>query len=292
MLIEFVTFHVAMSGADAVHPNQTLAHQEYLSMIDMMFASARLQHPRARRTVLSDARTALDAIARRLDAVERREMDCSQLMLERAVSQERHLMRSAFDRPMVVLDSDILLNAPLSDLFARDFDVALTWRGDNPAQPINGGFMILNNRRPEVVRAFFARYMDLFRGRYAKTDAGWFGDQLALRDSLGLTATEMQAQPMVDVAGCRVLLLPCDTHNFSPANRYAEIVHPAPGRAVLHFKGERKRLMAPYWEAWLAPRASWSLRTHWQAQRVRQRLHALAAAETVRTAPERGPNLA
>lgn len=275
--LEFVTFHVGVGDGSEVHPNQTLRHREYMSMIDMMFASARLMDMSARTIVLSDAGTDFDQCRTRINAIMRADVDGSKLMLERTLRQLRHVEASAFDMPMVILDTDILINAPLQPAITEDFDVAVTWR-ENKAQPINGGFLVLNNSRPEASRRFMRRLAATFAERYADS-AAWFGDQLALRDCVGLSLKEMRAKSLVEVDGCRIQLLPCDTYNFSPENRYSEILTDRADKVVMHFKGERKRLMGPYWRAWLRPRQSFSPLVHLRARGERKSLASMAAAE-------------
>lgn len=281
--MQFVTFHVALDNGETAHPNQTLKHGEYLSMIGMMFASVRMFDRAATTVVLTDTRTNFGALG--IDCVVREQVDGRMLMLERANAQMRYVESSAFESPMVILDSDILVNAPLQPIFDNDFDVAVTWRA-SAEQPINGGFLILNNRRPEVSRQFFRRFISIYREKYADR-AAWYGDQLALRDCVGLERTQMARRKMVEVDGCRILLLPCDSHNFSPENRYAEISADRPEKVVLHFKGERKRLMEAYWHAWLRPRRSLSPLVHLRAWHERRSLLRLVAAEA-----ESGPALA
>ncbi len=254
--LEFVTFHVALGSSKEVHPNQTLKHREYLSMIDMMFASARLFHPEAKTTVLTDPDTDFHGMEHSADRTVRSTIDNNRFMLERADAQSRYVQDSSFARPMVMLDSDILINAPLAPLFGRGFDVAVTWR-DNADMPINGGLLILNNTRPDVAKRFFSRFTAIYREKYSD-QAAWFGDQLALRDCVGLGLADLAARETVEVDGCRILLLPCDTYNFSPDNRYGEICSELPGKVVVHFKGQRKRLMGPFWRAWLRSRHSYS----------------------------------
>ncbi len=275
--LEFVTFHVSLRTSEAVHPNQTLAHDEYLSMIEMMFASARLFHPGAATTVLTDARTELKLRRGVVDRVVRAGIDTSKLMLERANAQLRHVLDSDFRQPKVILDSDILVNASLEPVFDTDFDVAVTWR-EREDQPINGGFLILNNARPAVTKRFFERFTTIYRDRYSD-QAAWFGDQLALRDCVGLGPSAMAKHDLVEVDGCRVLLLPCDLYNFSPDNQYSEICTALPEKSVLHFKGERKRLMRPFWRAWLRPRSSYSPKAAFDGWRERRWLHEQAAFE-------------
>jgi hypothetical protein len=205
-------------------------------------------------------------------------VDHGALMLSRAEAQLQWVEERDFTRPLVLLDSDILVAAPLGALFAEDFDVAVTWRA-SPEMPINGGLLLLNGRRPEVARRFFRRFVAVYRQRHTGANASWYGDQLALRDCVGIAQAQMAQQPVADVDGCRVRLLPCATHNFSPDNSFAAIASGLPGIQVLHFKGQRKRLMRPYWDAFLRPHES---RLPWAAllgRRARRRLQELAHAE-------------
>ena len=83
--------------------------------------------------------------------------------------------------------------------------------------------LVLNNRRPDVVRAFFRRFVALYRERHGGESASWYGDQLALRDLIGLDHQAMQRQPLCEVDGVRVRFLPCDPFNFSPDNTWSAI---------------------------------------------------------------------
>jgi hypothetical protein len=252
--LEFVSFHVALSPDRTVHPNQTVAHKEYLAMLDMMFASASLFHPGARRVVITDTQTSFEGMSSQPDAIARFPMDSQRLMMERAKAQQSYVQQSRFDRPILLLDSDILINGTLAHLFEQDFDVAVTWRASKN-MPVNGGLLILNNRRPDVAKAFFERYVRTYQEQYAE-QAAWYGDQLALRDCVGLTVKQYRKYRIHEVDGCRILLLPCDIYNSSPDNSFGEIDRPREEKLVLHFKGERKRLMGPFWRAWLHPRCS------------------------------------
>lgn len=276
---EFVTFH-ATPAAKEVHPNQHLHASEYVSMINLMFASAELFHPGLKKTVLTAMNTQLEGLncsasLLRFDLVSER------LMLERTKAQLMHVRASSFERPMVILDSDILINASLAPIFKQDFDVALTWR-PSINMPINGGLIVLNNLRPEAAKGFFERFLTMYQEKYANEEsAAWFGDQLALRDLVGLHHSQMSKQQIVSVDGCRILLLPCETYNFSPADRYGDICNKFTDKAVLHFKGQRKRLMHPFWEAQLFPRHSYSPRVQWSGYSMRRWLRERALAEAL-----------
>ena len=251
---EFVTFHADRpSESFGAHPNANLASSEYMEMIDLLCRSARIFHPGAECTLLTDKATRVTGLSGPINRVDST-IDHKALMLSRTLAQADYLAKSTFSRPMAFVDSDILVNASLARVFKVDFDVALTWR-INKAMPINGGLMLLNNRRPERVRAFFQRFVSIYLEHYAN-ESGWFGDQLALRDVVGLSHRVLSKSKLIDSGGVRVLMLPCDTHNFSPDNLYAEIATPLADKAILHFKGPRKRLMAPFWCAHLRHRES------------------------------------
>ena len=248
--VEFVTFHIALGSGGTIHPNQTLEHNEYLANIDLMLTSARMFHPRMKATVLTDMHTDLAGISFSVRRVAM-ELNSRQLMLERAIAELRYVVQSELSTPMILLDSDILINGSLVPLCAQEFDVALTWRA-NRDMPINGGFLVLNNLRPEVSKNFFKRYVSLYREKYAEK-ADWFGDQLALRDCIGLSHEQMADREVVEVDGCRVRRLPCESYNFSPHKRYRSFGSNLSEKVVLHFKGQRKRLMVHFWNAWLNP---------------------------------------
>lgn len=276
---EFVSFHADRpAGAAEAHPNTNLGSSSYMRMLDLLFRSARLTHRGAGCTLLTDAATRVDGVRgpfRRID----RPIDHGKLMLARASAQLAHVDASPFGRPIVLLDSDILLNGSLQRVFDDDFDVGLTWRASR-TMPINGGLVVLNHRRPEVSRAFFRRFVTHYVDRYGGDgNASWYGDQLALRDLVGLTHQEMKQQDVVTQDGCRIRLLPCDVYNFSPDNRLAAIQDGLPDKLVLHFKGQRKRLMEPFWSTFLKWRESRWPWAGWRGRRARLALARLAAAE-------------
>jgi len=255
---EFVTFHADRpSGLEGMHPNANLQGPVYMRMIDMLFRSVCLFHQDARFTLLTDKFTRVHGIQKpfnRMDSV----IDHSSMMMSRSLAQLECIEASDFSRPMVLIDSDMLLNGSLSHLFLENFDVALTWRL-NKSMPINGGLIILNNRRPDVVRTFFRRFVDIYRQNYAD-QSQWYGDQLALMHCIGLSHRALSRSHILKINGCRVLMLPCDTYNFSPECRFSSIVEEFDDKLILHFKGERKKMMAVYWLNHLRPKElSWPL---------------------------------
>jgi hypothetical protein len=274
-----------MGGSEfAVHPNANLEMHEYVSMIRWLYQSASLFHENVKLTVLTSARTNLNGIGVTFDRVDG-QFNPASVMQDRAVAHVAYLDRCDFSTPILLLDSDILINASLDQLWSRDFDIALTWRMSE-VMPLNGGVLFVSNRRPEIVRSFFRRYLSIFQQRYAD-QAQWFGDQMALRDAVGLSFSELSSRSdtvVITEEGAKCLLLPAHTFNRSPGNRLSKIVKPIRDAAVLHFKGERKRLMKLYWQAHLEGRRSplpFDLPLPWRWLRARAALLALRQAAVV-----------
>lgn len=266
--LNFVTFHVDVKqGNVGPHPNTNLERNRYIGMIDMMFQSARKFHPGSCCTVLTDEATRLEALSSRYSRINctvRRE----KMMFDRMTAQFEFVRAYDFSLPIFLVDSDVLINNSLDSVFQHDFDIGLTWRHDSK-MPINGGVIILNNRRPDAIRRFFSLFHEIYSKKYADR-ADWYGDQYALRDCIGMTAEEMAShQGMIEMQGCRILLLPCEQYNFSPNNSIPTIASRFRDKFVLHFKGERKLLMRLYWQAHLLPLKSWSPTVWLRAWRAR-----------------------
>jgi hypothetical protein len=277
----FVTFHVdvsTLSSVDPVHPNANLQHDEYLSMIDLMFRSARLFHREATFTMLTNSTARFAKISEsfvRIDSDVRPE----HIMLDRMRAQTEFAQSYDFSRPVILLDTDIIINRQLDELLAQDFDVGLTWRDEK--MPINGGVIILNNRRPDAVRQFLTQVYKIYTELYAE-QGKWFGDQLALHKYLNLNIQDMKNCPTVEVDGVRILFLPCETYNFSPENDITSIQTGLQDKLLLHFKGPRKLLMKLFWDADLLPKTRLSLVDRvrsWLARRKIARTRKVATAK-------------
>lgn len=278
MPMDFITFHVdPPCHAKRSHPNVNLGPHAYKRMIDMLFRSVRIFHAQSRCTLLSNPETRVDGIRAPFDKFNL-QVNHSALMLSRSEAQLAYLQAQDFSQPLVFIDSDILINAALTPLFEEDFDVALTWR-QSSTMPINGGLIILNNRRPEIAKKFFRDFVEIYRKNYADQGA-WYGDQLAMRDLVGLNHRQMQQASLIHIQDCRVLLLSCDIYNFSPENNFNSIVNRPIEKAVLHFKGERKRLMSAFWDAHLLPIESSGLGAIVRSYLARRRIAKMALIES------------
>lgn len=267
--LHFVTFHADLSADnEQAHPHTELAHKQYVELIQMMFASARHLHPGSRCTVLTTPQTDLSDLPDWIGRVPS-EANADTLMRDRMAAQVSFLANDHFDLPIVLIDSDILVTRPLTEVFDLDFDVGLTWR-EIKTMPFNGGVIFLNNRRPEAVNKFVKSVFDIFGARHAHRSK-WFGDQTAIAEYVGLLAEEILSNPKVEIEGVLVSFFPCEIYNYSPDNALAGVRDPLSAKAILHFKGDRKRFMAYYFDAYIGFRAhpsAKSLLRRFKARRV------------------------
>ncbi len=121
------------------------------------------------------------------------------------------------------LDTDVIVQADLSEVFKTDFDVALTKRKGpildangrdvTIAMPYNCG--VLWYRNPEFWKACL---------KWCPPDVGWYADQLAV------AAVSPQF---------KTLVLPCDLWNYTPSSRDEDVSM----RKAVHYKGLRKEWM-------------------------------------------------
>lgn len=138
----------------------------------------------------------------------------------------RHL--AELNQPALIVDTDILFQKDVSDIWARDFDIALTWRppgsvkgprGEDLAKmmPYNTGVMFCKN--PE-----FWIEAHKYCKRLNPGLQDWYGDQVSVRDVS---------------KKFKLLEIPCEEWNYSPKSPEDK---PANAR-ILHYKGDRKAWM-------------------------------------------------
>ena len=252
-MVTFCTFHVDVppSTQDTIRAvNASFDALGARQMINLMFRSARRGFPHCRLVVLTDSSPLLVLGDRDALIVRDRQVDVSRPMLSRTRAYARFLARAGDDAEwgdLVLLDADILLAAPIDDIFdGAAFDVALTVREHE--MPVNGGVLF--------VARYGARRAGAFLGEAVRRmmagppgESAWWGDQRAVWEIIAPVAVRAMEEA-VEAGGARVRLFPCDPWNFSSKDNYA-MPGPYPGRRILHFKGMRKRDMPTYWERFL-----------------------------------------
>ena len=128
---------------------------------------------------------------------------------------------------LLVLDSDVIVQADVSSVFKLPFDVAATWR-DGPIRgpdgeditkimPINTGVMFCRNH------GFWAACLQ-YCAEHSINE--WYADQLSVAGVVGQFNT---------------LRLHCDNFNYTPNSKNEDVN----GRLIVHYKGNRKEWMLP-----------------------------------------------
>lgn len=219
-----------------------------LRLLHILQATARASGDPVGLTLLADRRTDFPGLDPRI-TLDRQDIDpAAGLMLARTVAEVDFLERFDFARPVAMLDTDIVVNGPIGELFDEDFDVAVCYRR-RKGQPINAGAVFLGNRRPEVVRDFMRRWLATYRRDFAD-QAMWWGDQAALNALLDLPRDV--AVPSIRVVdGVRVRLLEPGIWNYAPRRLGLQALFPKRGRKILHYKSkDRKPDMIRFYERW------------------------------------------
>ena len=272
-----VAFHVAptQEGTERIERacSAFRAENDYVTLLDILFRSSSLQDATAQGAVLTDLATDMTALENGVTVI-RRPVDPDRVMLSRMQSQIEYLERRAADHDVAFVDSDMIINASLGAVFSQDFDLALTYR-DEPEMPINGGVIFVKGGRAPAAASFLRQVCDCYASKFAG-QAHWWGDQRALIDVLGHERFAKRTADVFSVAGVKVRLLPCEQYNFSPENKFRAIAAPLSDKVILHFKGERKRLMPLYWQAHLAKAYDFRWKTWWQSLRTRVSLRMAA----------------
>ncbi len=258
-MISFATFHVdPQKDSDAILKSNVKNEGDYSLLIDLMFRSASIFHQNCQRVVLTDFQTNLGYLDKSIQA-HRIKIDPNgvPLMFSRLVAQIDYIKSNNFSSDMVFLDSDILINANLESIFEKEFDIALTIR-DLDIMPVNWGVMLVSQNAGQHVIKFFEKILTIFKEKYFTGDVFW-RDQYALMDAIGRDSFFNRSSDIICIDGVKILLIPCNTYNFSPDNHlskstFSSIAFELKQKQIIHFKGERKKLMYPYWKCYLSHR--------------------------------------
>jgi hypothetical protein len=248
---EIVVFFVSTARHAAGRPSAEPT--AVVRQIDLLRRSAKEREGMADVTVLTDLETDVRGLPASVNIV-RKDLDSLPLMLARLTAESSYVEQSELARPILLCDTDILINRPIAGIFDADFDVGVTMRRKTE-MPINSGVRIINNRRPEVSRRFMGALADLVAGRFHK-QATWWADQLALNAMVPLDpAIEM---PATIVKGdYRVRVLPVSRFSYSPAPFHWAMWPAYRDKLILHFKGpKRKNLMDEFFHRHFDGRAN------------------------------------
>jgi hypothetical protein len=235
---EIVVFFVSTAHHEATRAGVNPA--TIVRQIDLLRRSAAEREGSADLTVLTDLETDVSGLPASVNVV-RRDLDSLPLMLARLTAESAYVEQSELSRPILLCDTDILINGPVGCIFDADFDVGVTMRRKTE-MPINSGVRLINNRRPNVSRRFMGALADLVAGRF-HNQANWWADQLALNAMVPLNPTIEMPATVIE-GDYRVRVLPVSRFSYSPAPFRWATWFPYRSKSILHFKGpKRKPLM-------------------------------------------------
>ncbi len=132
-MVDIVLFH-------ADPPPARREPSGYIALAAMAFEAAAARAPQARRILLTDKTTPVPPSVGAHQVV-RQDLDHRRLMYERMRVQRKYLKSRAPGRVSVLADVDVVTNRNPAGIFAEQFDIGLTWRGEFPNMPFNGGVL-------------------------------------------------------------------------------------------------------------------------------------------------------
>lgn len=209
--------------------------QEYIELLKMAFASAKLHGCDTVLVTSSDISVGQDATIRAPHAGE------DVLMPSILEAQKAYIDSALFDSNSVLFSPDALVARPLGPIFDKPFDLGVT-QGTTMDYPINNGVIYIRPENKEQLSKLWADMVSRcksYSGRFLK----WYGDQKAMQEVIseagdspyGLKVKRLLARPYNA----------CFSHQRSWC-AYDDLTwHTA---YVLHFKGARKERMAEFWE--------------------------------------------
>lgn len=213
---------------------------DYNSYLKLMFASARRFHPDCRLVVLTDKTTPFelpdDVEIKRLD------VDPARPAYMRLLAQMDYLRATSDDHHILFMDYDMLIQADLSSLFEKTFDIALSYRNHRRREhPINGGLIIVSGDRLRQALLFLDRVRAIYEKTYTDKFQIWGGLQRSLRDAIGVEPFFSRKADDMTIDGIKVLLLNADIFNYSTDDD--DMSGSYPDKKILHYKGNRKQFM-------------------------------------------------
>ena len=170
------------------------------------------------------------------------------LMLEEAETWCAYADAGHLSGPTILIDADLIFQRDPFSLFDGGFDVGLTYTTEADLHPFNSGVILIDPGHAGVAEAYLEKIGELVAG-YGPEQQSWYGDQMAISALLG-DPDFSAADGVIDrqAGGVRYRLLPAQDWNHSPpldANDQP-VFQAAPEAGIVHFKGERKELMARY----------------------------------------------
>jgi hypothetical protein len=138
--------------------------------------------------------------------------------------------------------------------------------------PINGGLKVVHQNARTPAMGFYERVFSFYDEKTAADMKAWWGDQTSIIEAIGRDNFKQRKSDDIFVDGIKIRLMHCDQYNFTPAKRPYKIWKAVRKKKVLHFKGDRKRMMLHYWNLYLAFEEDKNWNNYWRAFNTRCRL--------------------
>lgn len=209
----------------AIEKGENLHH---LRLAELMIRSAKKHMPNVKFIQLTDESTAW---------VEGAD-ECRRLSKDEPLMPFRLKHYSLMEGDTIFVDTDIMFNANVSDVFDNNFDICLTHRrGEIIVAPTeDGNFVDIVDKMPFNTGVIFSRRPQFWKEAYdycktLDTDKQeWYGDQLAVKHIFDRNEHDFFYQLME---------VPCSIYNYTPLTKEENITD----KKIIHFKGERKGWM-------------------------------------------------
>ncbi|MEE2760097.1 MAG: hypothetical protein VYE18_01470 [Pseudomonadota bacterium] len=237
-----------------VTPTNPVTANTYWALFQMMAASLRRVAPGAEVHLLTlegcAVPSALDCdMVFHHASLHSIEDSFKQLMAEETATWRAYEAAGHLQGPTILIDADLIFQRDPFALFDGGFDVGLTYVTEAELHPFNSGVILIDPGRPGLAADYLARLDNLVAG-YGDAYRSWYGDQRAIAALLNNPEFPPGTDHIIDreAVGIRYRFIPAADWNYSEpldAN-HRPVFAPAPSAGIVHFKGERKGVMARY----------------------------------------------
>ncbi|WP_353571605.1 tetratricopeptide repeat protein [Candidatus Albibeggiatoa sp. nov. BB20] len=244
--INIVFFHVDTEKT----PLAFSKHTDYKSILYNVAQVAHHFMPDCKVILYTDEHTVFDSSRLSyIDDVVRSPIIAEHPMYERMRVRHDYFTSDKFDKDTVFIDTDIIFNQDISNVFTNDFDIALTFR-IFPMMPYNEGVMFAKHSDASI--QFNQKLLDCFdlleqqdatKNMFPQGIRAWRGGQLSIAKLIGINAVDLlgleYAKLLLD--DIEISLLPSNQYNFTPASDIEYTPEELKQKAVIHFKGAIKQ---------------------------------------------------
>lgn len=167
--------------------------------------------------------------------------ECRRLKKDEPLMCFRLKHHSLIEGETIFVDTDVMFNADVSDVFKMPFDICLTHRRNEiiVAPDGNEGYKNIVPDMPFNTGVIFSRSSSFWTEAYdfCKTlnhdQKNWYGDQISVKHVYDRSKASTTEDFYL------IAELPCSTYNYTPLSKDENITE----RKIIHFKGERKHWM-------------------------------------------------